>query len=159
MLQILCSLLLGLSFTNFRMSKIPKPVSGRWDNPSWQSLTRRMNSTHVQTIEKAFWWKHWKSWSSMYSHSRRNTKCALRTPVCRTLRSILRFIEGYIQKGRFFRILTFVPKRRKFKRFRRMLADIVGRLNVCFASCSASCFHYTCRSLYHSSYPFQTGMK
>ena len=84
--------------------------------------------------------------------SRYNTNCALRILPCRTLRSILHFIEGYIQKGRFIRIITFVPKRRMFKRFRRMLADIMGRLNVCSASYSASCFHYTCRSLHRSSY-------
>jgi len=49
---------------------------------------------------------------------------------CRTLRTIQRFIKQYSQTGSVFRTMTLVPKRRKFKRFRKMVDDVAGRLDV-----------------------------
>jgi len=62
-----------------------------------------------------------------------NTIWALPTISCRTLQSIQQFVEQYAQMGRFFRLMAFL-KRRKIKRFRKLVADVAGRLDVRFQS-------------------------
>ena len=113
-----------------RVSKILKPSFKHSDEQPWPFLLLHLKSTLVRTFEGGptmIWWKPSRTCSGTDFYQTNNI--ALTTISCSTLQSIQHFIE-HTQMSRFGRI-SFVSMRRKFKRFREMVADVAGRLDVC----------------------------
>ena len=134
--QMLCDLLLLYILQILASQRYKTPFSDSWTSsrgPFFYCVWSLLGYGQSQMGQFSFGRKL--GWDGQVRISTRliNTIWALTTIFCRSLQSIQRFIEQYAQMGRFFRLMAFL-KRRKIKRFRKIVADVTSRLDVRFQS-------------------------